>query len=155
MLQIQVRKLEDEIKQKRFDSEQHKLIINLIFTSNWLNGISQKQFKPFGITPQQYNVLRILKGQFPNPASVGMVQERMLDKSSNITRLVDKLLEKEFVSRCENPSNRRMQELRITDKGLGFLTAVSAQQKNFLELTSHISDEEATRVNEILDKLRN
>lgn len=150
-------RIEDEIKQKKFNSEHEKLVINLVFTSNWMACIQQRFFKTFGITPQQYNVLRILKGQFPNPASVGMVQERMLDRSSNITRLVDKLIEKQLVTRCENPSNRRMQELRITEPGLVFLEKIavasidSALTKQFHKA---LDTKEAALLNEMLDKLR-
>jgi DNA-binding MarR family transcriptional regulator len=146
-------KIEDEIKQKKFRSEYHKLLINLIFTTNWLNNMQQRFFKPYGITAQQYNVLRILKGQYPGPASVGMVQERMLDRSSNITRLVDKLIEKKLVSRCENPQNRRMQELRITEKGISFVDEIMNQQ-NDEQFFSKITEEEARKMNETLDNMR-
>ncbi|HEX4888658.1 MAG TPA: MarR family transcriptional regulator [Luteibaculaceae bacterium] len=147
-------RIEDEIKQKQFKSEYEKLLINLIFTSNWLSVLQQRFFKSFGITPQQYNVLRILRGQNPKPASVGMVQERMLDKSSNITRLVDKLIEKNLVTRCENPENRRMQELRITEKGLLFLEEISSNANNGLEPFQKLNLEEAQLFNDMLDRIR-
>jgi len=147
-------RIEDEIKQKQFNSEYEKLLINLIFTSNWLACLQQRHFKPFGITPQQYNVLRILKGQFPNPASVGMVQSRMLDRSSNITRLVDKLIDKKLVSRCENPDNRRMQELRITESGLTFLDEIKKQESTLNTFADKLSEVEAQQVNQLLDRLR-
>lgn len=147
-------KIEEEIKQKKFNSEHEKLLVNLIFTSNWLACIQQRFFKPFGITPQQYNVLRILKGQYPNPASVGMVQERMLDRSSNITRLVDKLIEKKLVSRCENPNNRRMQELRISEVGLDFLETIASSQTEIVRLFDGLTTNEANQFNEMLDRVR-
>lgn len=147
-------RIEDEIKQKKFQSEHHKLLINLIFTSNWLNTLQQRFFKNYGITPQQYNVLRILKGQYPGPASVGMVQSRMLDRSSNITRLVDKLIEKQLVSRCENPANRRMQELRLTEKGMAFVAEIMESQQDEKELFAQISENEAKTMNDLLDKMR-
>ena len=147
-------RIEDEIKQKQFNNEYEKLLINLIFTSNWIACLQQRYFKPFGITPQQYNVLRILKGQSPNPVSVGMVQGRMLDRSSNITRLVDKLIDKELVSRCENPDNRRMQELRITEKGLAFLEEIKKLESTANTFSDRLSEKEAQLVNELLDRLR-
>ncbi len=147
-------KIEDEIKQKKFNTEYEKLLINLVFTSNWLSCIQQRFFKPFGITPQQYNVMRILKGQFPNPASVGMVQERMLDRSSNITRLVDKLIDKKLVTRCENPNNRRMQELRITEKGLEFLEKIIASGSQIHQQFEVLTASEAVHFNEMLDRVR-
>lgn len=146
-------RLEDEIKQKKFNSEHEKLLVNLIFTSNWLGCLQQRFFKPFGITSQQYNVLRILRGQSPNPASVGMVQERMLDRSSNITRLVDKLIEKKLVTRCENPDNRRMQELRITESGLAFIEKIS-KATSIHQQFEVLSEAEAKLANEMLDRLR-
>ncbi len=79
-------RLEDEIKQTKFRSEYQKLSINLTFTSNWLNSNKIQFFKAHGLSPQQYNILRILKGQYPKPSSVGLLLERMLDKSSNVTR---------------------------------------------------------------------
>ena len=75
--------IEDEIKQSKFYSELQKACLNIMFTSNWLNSKTSSVLKPFGLTPQQYNVLRILRGQFPNPVMLGVIQERMLDKMSN------------------------------------------------------------------------
>lgn len=147
-------KIEDEIKQKKFKDDYHKLFINLAYTTNWLFDIHSNYFKRFGITPQQYNVLRILKGQFPNPASVNMVLERMLDKSSNITRLVDKLVTKGYVSRCENKNNRRMQELRITDSGMEFMKICQPENDTTLDNIKKLTVEEAEVMNNLLDKLR-
>src|SRR4051812_29759437 len=100
-------KLEDEIKQKNFTSIYHKVNINILFTASWLSTQTARILKPYSITPQQYNVLRILRGQNANPASVGLIQERMLDKSSNASRLVDKLLEKKLIDRKTCPEDRR------------------------------------------------
>jgi DNA-binding MarR family transcriptional regulator len=147
-------KIEDEIKQSKFKDEYHKLFINLTYTNNWLFDIHTKYFKGFGITPQQYNVLRILKGQYPNPASVNMVLERMLDKSSNITRLVDKLVTKGYVTRCENKHNRRMQELRITEIGLDFMKNCQPENDKTLDIIKKLTVEEAEVMNNLLDKLR-
>jgi len=147
-------KIEDEIKQQKFKDEFQKLFINLIFTSNWLYDQHSRFFKKFGITPQQYNVLRILNGQYPKPASVGMVLERMLDKSSNITRLVDKLASKNLVSRCENKENRRMQDLTITETGIEFLKNCQPEKEISSGLLKNISKEEAMIINNLLDKIR-
>lgn len=147
-------KIEDEIKQQKFKDEFQKLFINLIFTSNWLYDQHSRFFKKFSITPQQYNVLRILNGQYPKPASVGMVLERMLDKSSNITRLVDKLASKNLVSRCENKENRRMQDLTITKTGIEFLKNCQPEKEISSGLLKNISKEEAMIINNLLDKIR-
>ena len=146
--------IEEAIKQKKFNSESHKLMVNILYTSSWVERTHQRFFKLHGITTQQYNVLRILRGQYPNAASVGIVLDRMIDKSSNITRLVDKLTAKKYVTRTENPENRRMQQLLITQKGLSFLLTLDPLVDSQFNISEKISDEEAKILNDILDRLR-
>lgn len=147
-------KLEEEIKQRKFQSPYHKLGLNILFTAGWLQLNTTRLLKKYDLTMQQYNVLRILRGQSPNPASVGDVLSRMLDKSSNITRLVDKLAEKDLVSRCENSANRRMQELRITKAGLKLLAKIDPEITDAEKDMKALTVKEATLLNEMLDKLR-
>lgn len=147
-------KLEDEIKQKQFNSPYHRLSLNILFTASWLSTQAVRVLKPFGITPQQFNVLRILRGQHPKPASVGLVQERMLDRSSNASRLVDKLVEKKLVERKTCPEDRRQVDIRITPKGLTLLEEIDPvirQQENLLKA---LTESEARAADELLDKLR-
>ncbi len=87
-------KIEDEIKQDKFKSEYQKLAINLIFTGNWINSKNAELLKPYKLTSQQYNLLRILRGQYPKPVTVNLLIERMLDKMSNASRIVDRLVKK-------------------------------------------------------------
>lgn len=148
-------RLEDEIKQKKFKNEFQKLALNIIFTGNWLNNNSIKFFKPFGISPQQYNVLRILKGQYPDAISVNNVAERMLDKNSNASRLVDKLNTKGLVKRETCAHDRRQVDIAITDKGLKLLLDMekcTLDIDNIFE--SKITEKEALQLNKILDKIR-
>ncbi|TXB65979.1 MarR family transcriptional regulator [Vicingus serpentipes] len=148
-------KLEDEIKQKKFKNEFQKLALNIIFTGNWLNSNSIKTFKPFGISPQQYNVLRILKGQHPDAISVNCIAERMLDKNSNASRLVDKLKIKNLVKReiCEH--DRRQVDIAITDKGIDLLKQMeSISDLIDAKIKSSLSDDEAAQLNLFLDKIR-
>lgn len=148
-------KLEDEIKQKKFKSEYQKLLLNVIFTGNWLNSQSIKSFKPFGVSPQQYNVLRILKGQHPNAITVNQIAERMLDKNSNASRLVDKLVLKELVKRETCESDRRQMDVAITDKGLKLLTNMDKNIEHIDKLMENkISKKDAEMINSILDKIR-
>lgn len=148
-------KLEDEIKQKKFKSEYQKLLLNVIFTGNWLNSQSIKSFKPFGVSPQQYNVLRILKGQHPNAITVNQIAERMLDKNSNASRLVDKLVLKELVKRETCESDRRQMDVAITDKGLKLLTNMDKNIEHIDNLMENkISKKDAEMINSILDKIR-
>ena len=147
-------RIEDEIKQKQFTSEFQKLWINILYTGNWMNSKSIKAFKPFGISPQQYNVLRILKGQQSKAISVNDIMSRMLDKNSNASRLVDKLKQKGLVKRevCEN--DRRQMDIAITEKGLRLIEEIEKNASGFEKIETLINEEEARMVNEILDKLR-
>jgi len=147
-------KIEEAIKQKKFKSEYQKLFINIVYTANWLNNESIKTLKPFGISPQQYNVLRILKGQHPNAISVNNIIDRMLDKNSNASRLVDKLKQKELVEREICPNDRRQVDIKITNKGLALLEKISVKMDNFINLKDAISVEDAEKMNSILDQLR-
>lgn len=109
-------KIEDEIKQSKFHSEYQKLAINILFTNQWLTTNTTKILKPFGISPQQYNVLRILKGQSPNAISVSNIMDRMIDKMSNTSRLVEKLRQKELIERVTCEKDRRQVDVKITKK---------------------------------------
>ena len=120
--------IEEEIKQqKKFSNEYEKAAVNIMFTSGWLYNINAARFKEFGITPEQYNVLRILRGSHPKPLMLGDVTCRMLDKSSNATRLVEKLRLKGFVKRELCPTNRRQVDIIITEKGLSLLTKLDKE----------------------------
>ncbi len=145
-------RLEDEIMQKKFKSELHKLLVNIIYTGNWLNSAHSKFYKQYGLTPQQYNLLRILRGQHPNCATVNLLTERMLDKMSNASRLVEKLRKKEYVKRIECPRDRRRVEVTITNKGLKLLKEIDdiEYEKNFNNLTI----KETKQLNDLLDRFR-
>ena len=148
-------KIGDAIKQKEFKSEFQKLFINIIYTANWLNNESIKTLKPFGISPQQYNVLRILKGQHPNAITVNNIIDRMLDKSSNASRLVDKLKQKGLVERDVCNNDRRQVDIKITTKGIALIEDISKKMDSFNKIKESITIEEAEKMNTILDKLRN
>jgi DNA-binding MarR family transcriptional regulator len=147
-------KIEEEIKQKRFKSEYQKAVINILFTSSWLSSANSKALKPYGITPQQYNILRILRGQFPNPVTVSLLQERMLDRMSNASRLVEKLKVKKLVERKECKKDRRQVDVLLTEIGLGLLKEIDLNIKDFENILDDISSEEAEELNRILDKIR-
>ena len=147
-------KLEDEIHQKKFNIEAHKLTINLLYTSNWLNSKHAECFKNMDIPVQQYNVLRILRGQYPKPSSVKLVKERMLDKMSDASRIIDKLKLKKLVVRTECPEDRRSVDILITDKGLGLLKSLDDMDKMPKELFKNLSSSEIKNLNTLLDKLR-
>jgi DNA-binding MarR family transcriptional regulator len=147
-------KIEEEIKQLKFKNVHQKAIINIIYTSNWLNQQHHKMLKPYGISIQQYNILRILKGQYPKPASVNLLIERMLDKMSNASRLVEKLKQKKLVERRECPDDRRQVDVIITNKGLDVLESIDTHMINLEKKYFTINEKEAETVSDILDKLR-
>lgn len=147
--------LEKEIKQvNKFTSEYQKLFVNILYTASWLDVLSNRRLKPYGITTHQYNILRILRGQHPHPATVNMLIERMIDKSSNASRLVERLRIKGYVSRCTNESDKRAVNVMITEKGLDLLKKMDEEQKTFEKVLHTITKQEAAEMNVLLDKLR-
>nr|WP_109299279.1 MarR family transcriptional regulator [Aquimarina sp. AU474] len=132
-----------------------KVIVNLMYTENWLMDKINSELKTHDISIQQFNVLRILKGQKGCPANLSTIQERMVSKMSNTTRLVDKLIQKNFVQRATCVSNRRKVEITITQEGNTFLETVSPLISAFEhKLTSSLSEEDMITLNELLNKLR-
>lgn len=147
-------KIEDEIQQSAFKSEYHKAYINMIYTSNWLEQEQSNLFKPFGVTLPQYNVLRILRGQYPKPATVSLLIERMLDKTSNASRIVDKLEAKGLVTRKQCPNDRRTVDVLITDKGLALLKEMDDLDGGTKTGISNLTEQETIELNRLLDKIR-
>lgn len=147
-------KLEDEIKQKSFGNPHRRMIVNVMFTGNWLQKELTTQLKPFGLSMQQHNVLMILRGQYPNPSTLGLVQERMLDRDSNATRLVDKLLEKDLVTRCQCSDNRRKVDIVITEKGLALLKQTETIMLGLEQRLTMFTNDEATQIGAWMDKIR-
>ncbi|MFZ9847535.1 MAG: MarR family winged helix-turn-helix transcriptional regulator [Flavobacteriales bacterium] len=147
-------KIEDEIKQtKKFRSEHQRLVVNIMFTSSWLYRTHGQFLKAFGISPEQFNVLRILRGQHPKCANNQLITERMIDKSSNCSRIVEKLKQKGFVDRKENKDDRRHVDISITQKGLALLEKID-ETNNDGVLKENLSVKEAENLNDLLDKLR-
>lgn len=147
-------KLEDEIKQKKFKNEYHKIIVNVMYTNNWLNTINNQFLKPHGLSAQQYNILRILRGQYPKPVMVNLLIDRMLDKMSNASRLVEKLRQKGYVDRKVAEGDRRAVDVLITSKGLELLSYLDKEADLVAEKLKSISVTEAEELNRILDKVR-
>ena len=144
----------EEIKQMEFWSEYSKLLINVLYTASWLNGLQNGIFKEHKLTPQQYNSLRILRGQYPESASVNLLKDRMIDKMSNVSRIIDKLKAKDLVTRRPCRHDRRQVDVTITDKGLKLLETIDEQMVEWEKQLHSLSPKEATQVNELLDKWR-
>lgn len=147
-------KIEEEIRQsKKFKSPQQKAVINLIFTSNWLLNKQQDFFKPFGITAQQFNILRILKGQHPNSLSGTEIKSRMLDKNSDVSRMLDRLLLKNLIEKKTCPNDKRASDVFITQTGLELLDHLAKSQRQIDQILQ-LSDDEAEILSNLLDKSR-
>lgn len=146
--------LEEDIKQQRFANEHEKAAVNLLFTSSWLHNRNAVRLKQFDITPEQYNVLRILRGSHPKALMLADITLRMIDRNSNATRLVEKLRQKNLVKREVCANSRRQVDISITDKGLNILKKIDAVESEWLATLKNISRTEASELNRILDKLR-
>ncbi|KAA0991890.1 MarR family winged helix-turn-helix transcriptional regulator [Dyadobacter aurulentus] len=146
--------IETDIKQKKFRSPYQRLALNLIYTTNWLEYKQLEFFKEHDITPQQYNVLRILRGQQTVPIKVSDITERMLDRNSNTSRLVDKLLAKNLAKRTSCPNDRRAVDVVITEDGLQLLAQLDPSVDEWEDRFNIISPEEADQISALLDKLR-
>ena len=148
-------KLEQEIGQKEFKNEYQKMIINIMYTSHWLHNIIADNLKDFDITPQQFNILRILRGQHPNPARMHLLQERMLDKMSNASRLVERLRKKGLVVRKICRNDRRAVDVKITDSGLNLLKQLDSIENEWQKRFNNLDTKDIKNLNTILDNMRN
>ncbi len=146
-------KIEEAIKQQKFQSGHQKAVINLIYTTSWLLGRQQDFFKPFKITSQQFNILRILKGQHPASISGTEIKARMLDKNSDVSRLLDRLVGKDLISKRTCPNDKRATDVNITETGLELLKNLDKYQSQIDKALS-LSEEEALQLSELLDKAR-
>ena len=145
--------LEEEIRQTNFRNEFHKAFLNVVYSANWLQNRQAQVFRNFELTSAQFNILRILRGQYPQPATVNLLIERMLDKTSNASRIVDKLVSKGLVTRRQCPQDRRTVDVLITEQGLELLQRIDASDFPFG--VENLSLEEARHLNCLLDKIRN
>lgn len=146
--------LENEINQSKFRNEFHKSVINLIYTCNWVMESNKRYFEKVGITHQQFNILRILKGA-GKPLSTLQIRQRMLDRMSDTSRIVDRLIKKELVQKVPCKSDRRLVDITITETGLALLDEMDKYSDQMDGLLSNITTEEAEDLNRILDKIRN
>ncbi|RIA09879.1 DNA-binding MarR family transcriptional regulator [Flavobacteriaceae bacterium MAR_2010_72] len=135
----------------KFDNAKVKAMINILYTANWITNYQNSFFKPFGISPQQYNILRILRGA-DQPLKVQTIKERMIDRSPNATRLMDKLCAKQLIERIPCPGDRRVVHIEITDKGLNLLNEIADDFND--DILKKITEEEADMLSDLLDKLR-
>jgi DNA-binding MarR family transcriptional regulator len=147
-------KIEDEIKQPKFRDAYQKVAVNLLFTSNWLVSRQHEFFKPFGITTQQFNILRILRGQHPNQISGVEIKSRMLDRNSDISRLLDRLLKKDLINKAQSENDKRAANVSITEKGLALLSRIDEKFQQVERNHFNLTETEAAQLSQLLDKAR-
>lgn len=135
----------------KFPNNRVKALLNIIYTANWINGYQNDFFKSFGISPQQYNILRILKGA-GEPLNVQVVKDRMIERSPNATRLMDKLCAKKYIERLACPDDRRAVKVAITHEGRNLLESIPDNLQN--DLLKNLSEEEGEQLSNLLDKMR-
>ena len=146
--------IEQEIKQKSFDNELIKANINVLYTANWLNNKISNVLKPHNVTHEQFNVLRILKGSHPNNMCQKDILSRMIAPNSNVTLLIKKLKEKNFIEVLQSDRDKREYEISITEIGLFLLTDIELALKSNVSLFNLLNENEASTLNALLDKLR-
>ncbi|MCB9426398.1 MAG: MarR family transcriptional regulator [Flavobacteriales bacterium] len=146
---------EELVKSKEVDVRK-RAVISIVYTQNILGDKLNEMLKPYDLSPEQFNVLRILRGNKGKPANMSTIQERMIAKTSNTTRLIDKLLAKDLVSRQVCPNNRRKMEVNITDKGLSLLLEIDPKMNKHEESsTRNLTQKELEQLIDLLDKIRN
>lgn len=146
-------KIEDAIKQNKFQNNYQKAVVNLIYTTHWLEDQHQQLLSTYGITGQQFNILRILKGQHPNSISATELKHRMLDKNSDVSRLLNRLEKKGLITKRNCESDRRATDIFITDQGLNLLNSLSSNQDK-LDHVLKLNEDEARTLSDLLDKAR-
>ena len=144
--------IEQEI-QSKFRGEYHKMMVNLIYTYNWVMERSKKFFEKADLTPQQFNILRILRGA-GKPLSTMQIRQRMLDKMSDTSRIVERLVKKDLVQKVVCKDERRLVDITISDKGMRLLEELDHYNEEMDALLSNLNETEAKSLNQLLDKLR-
>ncbi len=145
--------IERLIGQKKFVSEHQKLLISMMYLSNNIHDHNAAILKPFSITPQQYNALRILRGNKDNISTVHYIKERLLDKNSDVSRLIDRMLKSGYINRKVCSEDRRSVDIRINDKGLNLLASIDDEIKRDFEPLKNLNSKELEQLNQLLDKI--
>lgn len=146
-------KIEEEIKQNKFQNVYQKAVINLLYTANRVQNKQQEFFKPHGITSQQFNILKILRGHYPKSLSASEIKSRMIDKNSDVSRLLDRLALKSLITRSTCQSDKRASDICITEEGLTLLERLKSEQDT-IDGVLILSEEEAEQLSYLLDKAR-
>ncbi|SDJ91893.1 DNA-binding transcriptional regulator, MarR family [Pedobacter sp. ok626] len=146
--------LQKEIKTSRFENVHQQTVVNVLFTYGWCNDKLKEAVLPYDITIQQFNILRILRGQHPNPSTTSLLRARMLDKMCDVSRIVDRLIQKELALKKGSTSDKRSVDILITGKGLALLEKMDKEVDLAVATASNLTVEEALTLNALLDKMR-
>ncbi|MEP7374427.1 MAG: MarR family transcriptional regulator [Chitinophagaceae bacterium] len=146
--------IDQDILQSKFRNEYQKAGVNLLYTYGWIMERTKELFASEDITPQQFNILRILRGSYPKPLSTLQIRERMIDKMSDTSRIVDRLITKGLVKKGTCKADRRLVDVMITDKGKKMLERLDKRQDELDNIIDNLSEKEAAVLNELLDKIR-
>lgn len=146
--------IQNEIKQSRFRNAYQKAFLNILYTNNWLEEQVREMLSGEELTKQQFNVLRILRGSFPDPLSTLQIRERMLDKMSDTSRIVDRLVKKDYVTKQTCPSDKRLVDVLITEGGLKKLEQLDEKEHMIEDSFQNLSESEAEQLSSLLDKMR-
>jgi len=146
--------IDQDINQAKFRNEHQKAMINLLYTYGWVTEKAKEFFAPEDITPQQFNILRILRGSHPEPLSTLQIRERMLDKMSDTSRIVDRLISKGHVKKGTCKADRRLVDVIITEKGRKLLERIDEREHEMDQITANLSKKEAAALSDLLDKIR-
>lgn len=146
-------KIEDEIKQQRFVSPHQKAVVNLLYTTNWLLAKQKDVFKSYNVTLQQFNIMRILRGQHPKSISATEIKARMLDKNSDVSRLLDRMIAKGLVTKRTSISDKRAADVTLTDEGHSLLADMDKVQQK-LDNILVLSEADALQLSDLLDRSR-
>lgn len=146
--------LQKETLTTRFESIHHQAIVNVFHTSNWCTDKLKQAILPYEVTTQQFNILRILRGQNPHPSTINLLKSRMLDKMSDTSRIVDRLVQKGLVVKEPNGVDKRAVDIRISDKGMELLAMMDQEVSLSVFISSNLTEQEAIELNTLLDKMR-
>lgn len=146
--------LQKEVHTSKFQNNHQQALVNIIYTYSWASQRIKEILVPYNLTQQQYNVLRILRGQYPSPSTINLIKSRILDKTSDTSRIVDRLVEKGYLEKTTNARDKRAVDIVITEKGLTLLKKLDKEVDFSSLIVPNITPDEARDLNILLDKLR-
>ncbi|MBE2288930.1 MAG: MarR family transcriptional regulator [Chitinophagaceae bacterium] len=147
-------RLEDAIKSNKFRDEKHKASLNVLYTAYWLKSNFTQVFKACGLTMEQHNVLRILKGMHPEPMCVKEIGARILEKNSNVPRIIDRLVAKKLVKRAQSKQDKRETMISLTEKGIEVIDHARKEIDTYANSLINMNEDDARSLNELLEKMR-